>query len=147
MTYPMEVAMRRSLFTLLFVAVVASPAAALTLKEQWVSEGGASAVIIGSLSVDVTGAGGKIVFENGKTMVLTGVSGQNGVFEVQPPHDPILRRGQRLCGMDGPGVTRVLIQAGGGMDRMLTVWSGDNMCAMYPMFEKQAYEALAAQFR
>jgi hypothetical protein len=66
---------------------------------------------------------------------------------VQPQHDPILRHGQRLCGMDGPGVTRVLIQAGGGMDRMLTVWSGDNMCAMYPMFEKQAYEALAAQFR
>lgn len=134
--------MRRILLVLGLTGLFVSPA--LAFKEVWVSEGGASAVIIGSLTVELDGNGGKIVFENGKTLTLQKVPGKDGMYKVDPPQDPILRRGTRLCGMDA-GVTDLEIGASGELERSLTVWSGTQHCAMYPMYEKNAYDRLLSE--
>ena len=119
---------------------------ALAFQETWVSEGGASAVIIGSLTVNLQGNAGSITFQNGKTMGLRKVAEEDGriLFEVVPPQDPILKYGNRLCGMDTP-VTRVLLDIGQPMGRYLTVWSGEQHCAMYPMYEKNAYDRIGQE--
>jgi hypothetical protein len=117
---------------------------ALALDETWVSEGGQAKRLIGSLTLRINNGSGQIIFENGKVLSLQAVPGQQGLYRVDPPSDPIMRRGERLCDIE-PGATKVLLESSDTGDRFFSVWAGEQRCGYYPMYEKRAYEKLRGE--
>jgi hypothetical protein len=62
----------------------------------------------------------RTVFANGESIRLVPVEGRRSVFKVDPPANPVLMKGNRLCGEED--VTYVVLALGSNDDSLMKVF-------------------------
>ncbi|GLS28295.1 hypothetical protein SAMN04488498_115136 [Mesorhizobium albiziae] len=81
--------------TLLVAALLASGSVASHAQDDvWKANSNTATAVTGDIAIGTD----RIVFANGAILRLVPVEGRPGVFKVEPPANPLLMNGNRLCG-------------------------------------------------
>ncbi len=76
------------------VFLVSGSAASYAQDDVWKASSTSATAVTGDIAVGTD----RIVFANGESIRLVPVEGRRGVFKVDPPANPVLMNGNRLCG-------------------------------------------------
>ena len=108
----------RTLLAALFL--VPGSAASYAQDDVWKASSTTATAVTG----DITLGTDRIVFANGESIRLVPVEGRRGVFKVDPPTNPVLVNGNRLCGED---VTYVVLAQGSNNSLFMKVFEGPDV--------------------
>lgn len=105
--------------TLLVAMLLASGTAVSHAQDDvWKADSDTAKTVTGDIAIGTD----RIVFANGESIRLVPVEGRPGVFKVDPPANPVLMNGNRLCGEQD--VTYVVLALGGNDALFMKVFEG-----------------------
>ena len=108
--------------TLLAAAfLVSGSAASYAQDDVWKASSTTATAVTG----DITLGTDRIVFANGESIRLVPVEGRRGVFKVDPPANPVLMNGNRLCGEED--VRYVVLAQGSNDSLFMKVFEGPDV--------------------
>lgn len=105
----------RSLLTA--VIIVFGSAAAQAQDDTWKASSETAIAVTGDITIGTD----RIIFANGESLKLVPVADSDGVFKADPPANPVLLNGNRLCSRD---VTYVVLAHGAGNALHMKVFEG-----------------------
>lgn len=100
------------------VLLVSGSAASHAQDDVWKASSNTATAVTG----DITLGTDRIVFANGENITLVPVEGRRGVCKVDPPANPVLMNGNRLCGEQD--VTYVVLAQGSNDSLFMKVFEG-----------------------
>ncbi|UXN58715.1 hypothetical protein [Phyllobacterium zundukense] len=103
------------------VVLVSGSAASHAQDDVWKAPSNTATAVTG----DITLGTDRIVFANGESIRLVPVEGRLGVFKVDPPANPVLMNGNRLCGEKD--VTYVVLAQGSVVSLFMKVFEGPDV--------------------
>ena len=103
------------------VVLVSGSAASHAQDDVWKASSNTATAVTG----DITLGTDRIVFANGESIRLVPVEGRLGVFKVDPPANPVLMNGSRLCGEKD--VTYVVLAQGSTVSLFMKVFEGPDV--------------------
>jgi hypothetical protein len=107
---------------LAIVFLVSGSAVSHAQDDVWKASSNSATAVTG----DITLGTDRIVFANGESIRLVPVEGRRGVFKVDPPANPVLMNGNRLCGEED--VTYVVLALGSNDDSLfMKVFEGPDV--------------------
>jgi hypothetical protein len=104
------------------VLLVSASAASFAQDDVWKASSNTATAVTGDIKLGTD----RIVFANGESIKLVPVEGRRGVFKVDPPANPVLVNGNRLCGEED--VTYVVLALGSNDDSLfMKVFEGPDV--------------------
>ena len=105
--------------TLLAAILLASGVAVSHAQDDvWKADSDTATAVTGDIAIGTD----RIVFANGKSIRLVPLEGRRGVFKVDPPANPVLMNGNRLCGEQD--VTYIVLALGSNDALFMKVFEG-----------------------
>jgi hypothetical protein len=93
--------------------------------DVWKAASDTATAVTGDIAIGTD----RIVFSNGESIRLVPIEGRRGVFKVDPPANPVLVNGNRLCGEQD--VTYVVLAVGSNNDALfMKVFEGPDAPAV-----------------